>query len=104
MRIQLDDERHLRELVTSLRAADWVISEVDERTIDAAPRPQSLAADAVAAELEADIALWSALNPHASVTITDPAESGERVSAALARLADLIRPAGREEAASRAFD
>lgn len=73
MRIRIDTAASAASLANYLRRCECIVEVIDERTIEATARPQSLAAEHANIELEGYLVVWEAMHhPDASIERLTP--------------------------------
>ena len=69
MRVQINNEQYLGDLIAFLERADYLTRRVGERELLVAPVPRSLRLDQLRLDLDLQLRAWEAAHPGASVTV-----------------------------------
>lgn len=73
MRVQVNDERYLGDLVAFLERAQYTVERVGDRQLVVAPAPRSQRLEVMRLDLDLHLRAWEAAHPGASVLrVIDP--------------------------------
>lgn len=73
MRVQVNDERYLDDLIAFLERVHYTVERVDDRQVVVAPTPRSEDLEVIRLDLDLHLRAWEAAHPGASVLrVIDP--------------------------------